>query len=374
MDKDEIIDASLPHCLNCGRPVEIGQTECECGYELADIECSHCKEMNEYTNNYCTSCGKRLWNSSVTFPNNPPRGCQFDDRLLLDSDFLEKELVRTPHQTDGEVHTEVLRSQYLIHDNIIFEICSRWCIVSPSNCISCKSEIDPFENACPKCGIVHYGHHDERVSELKSIRDNYCESERSVHELGKLKWTYKLSGIDADDYFNSLAPMIGESQLKYRQRLFREYGENCFIFYLIENEWNIYFEDACIYCGAKFEKYRLDCPSCGRQKSVPALSVLYNDDHVETESFAGQFDDFSRNVRDICMENGGDASYIDDGIAGCPGCSNYFHYLTSDFMDTQKCPHCGAHFSFTATIFQDEWDFAGIPYDEYMETYYGVKR
>ena len=369
-----ISDTADPHCLNCGRSVEVGQTKCECGYEFADFKCPHCGEMNEYTNRFCTSCGKGLWSSSVKFPDAAPKGCIFDDRLIIDSKFLEREVVKTPHQIDGEINAGVLMSQHVLHNKLIDEICSRWWIVSPSNCISCKSEIDPLENSCPKCGIRHYSDQDRGVTELKTMKDNYVKSERSVQELSKAKWTYKMSDKDSGDYFLSLAPMVGESQFDYRQRLFNEYGENCVISFIIDCEWNIYFEDSCINCGSKFEKYRLDCPSCGMKKSVPALSAHLNDDSVEIEKFAGQFDDFSRCVGDVCMDSGGDAGYINEGIAGCPGCGNYFHYLTPEFMETQRCPHCGAHFSFTATIFQDEWDYAGIPYDEYMETYYGVKR
>ncbi len=369
-----ISDTSNPHCLNCGRPAETGQTRCECGYEFADFECPHCGERNEYTNRFCTSCGKGLWQSHATFPEVAPRGCRFDDGMILDMDFLKKELVKTPHQEDGEITAGVLRLQHAPLDKLIDEICSRWWIVSPANCISCKSELDPLENVCPKCNILHYDSQDKGVMELKTMRDNYVKTERDANELSRLKWTYKLSDTDVGDYFLSLAPEIGESQSEYRKRLFKEYGENCAISYLINCEWNIYFGYACINCGSNLEKYRLDCPSCGMKKNVPALGALFNDDSLEIEKFAGQFDDFSRCVGKACADNGGDVSYYDEGIVGCPECSNYFHYLTSDFMDTQRCPHCGAHFSFTATIFQDEWDYAGIPYDEYMETYYGVRR
>ena len=371
---NRVTDACEPHCLNCGRPVEAGQMKCECGYELADFKCPHCGEMNEYTNRFCTDCGKKLWQSHVEFPKSAPRGCRLGDGMILDVDFIQKELVRTPHQSDGEVNAGVLRSQYVIHDRLIEEICSRWWIVSPANCISCKSKIDPLENICPQCNILHHDSNDKVVMELKTIRDDYVKIKRNIDGLSRLKWTYKLSDKDLEDYFLSLAPAIGESQFEYRQRLFKEYGENCAISYLINCEWNIYFEGACIHCGGEFEKYRLDCPSCGRNRNVPALSVLFNDDYVERESFSGQFAEFSRDVRDICMDNGGDASYIGDGIAGCPGCFNYFHYLTPEFMNARKCPHCGAHFRIDARIFQDEWDQAGLPYDEYMATYYGLKR
>ena len=369
-----ISDDEKPYCLNCGRPVETGQVKCECGYEFKDFKCPHCGEMNEYANRFCTSCGKGLWSSSVKFPDAAPKGCVFGDRLILDSEFLERELVKTPHQKNGEISTDVLHTQHLMHARLIDEICSRWAIVSPSSCISCKGRIDPPQNICPKCGIRHYGSNDKGIMEIKSMKNNYVKTERDVKELSRLKWTYKISDTDRDDYFLSLEPMIGESQFDYRQRLFNEYGENCAIQFIINCEWDIYFENICINCGANFEKYELNCPQCGMKKNVPALSVMLNDDSVEMERFAGQFDDFSRCLGQVCAENGADTGYIDEGIAQCPGCMNYFHYLTRDFMETHKCPHCGAHFSFTATIYQDEWDREGLSYDEYMETYYGVRR
>lgn len=321
-----------PYCLNCGRPVAIGQIRCECGYEFADVKCPHCATANEYANNYCTFCGKRFWNCLTAFPDLLAIGCKFEDGTVLDTDFIKKELVKTPHQINGEINAGVLRSNNVLHDMIISEICSRWWIVSPSNCISCKSEIEPLKNVCPQCSIAHYDANDKNVCELKSMNDNYVETKRDINALSKLKWNYRLLDDDLDNYFYSLAPAIGESQYAYRQRLFKEYGENCVISFIIKCEWNVYFEDTCIGCGGKLEKYRLDCPSCGMKKSVSALSVLFNDDPVEIESFANQFADFSRNVLDVCRDNGADISYIDDGIACCPECLNYFHYLTPDFI------------------------------------------
>ena len=84
------------------------------------------------------------------------------------------------------------------------------------------------------------------------------------------------------------------------------------------------------------------------KKDVPNLSVLLNDDYVETARFPHQYDEFSENVKNICRDNGGNITYVDYGIAGCPSCSNYFHYLTPGFIDTHRCPHFGAHFEITA--------------------------
>lgn len=361
------------YCFNCGRPVKEGQTKCECGYEFVDIKCPHCKTYNLYTNNYCTSCESTLRSYNVIFPHKSPQGCIRDDNngLLLDMEFLKKELLKDPYQINDKVYTKVLQNGYLKLDKIINEICSRWWIVSPNYCKSCQSKIEPLEDNCPKCNITHHSdHYDNRVKELKTIKNNYTETKRGINELSNLKWTYKLSDTDIKDYLNSLAPVIGESQLEYRQRLFKEYGENNVISYLIKNVWNIYFKNRCINCGGEFEQYNLYCPSCGMKKSVPYLSVLFNKGNVKVEMFLGQYDDFSYNVKKICQDNGGDITYASNGIVSCPKCSNYFHYLTSDFINTQKCPNCGVYFNFNATIYEDEWDYLGISYEEYKEQFF----
>lgn len=355
------------YCFNCGNSVKEGQTKCACGYEFVDIKCPHCKTYNFYRNNYCTSCGKALRSSYVIFPNAIPHGCIYGDnnKLLLDMEFLKKELLKSPYQINDKIYTKVLHNEYLKLDKIIDEICSRWWIVSPTYCKSCQSKIEPLEGNCPKCNITHHSnHYYNRIKELKTIKNNYTEIKRGIDELSNLKWIYKLSDTDLKDYLNFLAPLIEESQLEYRQRLFKEYGENSVILYLIKSEWNIYFKNNCINCSGEFEPYKLYCPSCGMKKSVPYLSVLFNDDDVEIDRFLGQYDDFSYNVKQICYDYGGDIKYATDGIVSCPECSNYFHYLTSDFINAQRCPHCGVYFNFDATIYEDEWDYLGISYEE----------
>jgi predicted amidophosphoribosyltransferase len=369
-------DSKESYCLNCGRPVRDGQMKCECGYEFVDMKCPNCRTFNPYTYNFCTSCGKKLMSHDLKFQLKPPRGCYSGntDRLILDIDFIKKESLKDPYRIDNKVYADVLRSEYLKHDKIISEISSRWWIVSPFNCKVCRRKIDPFEGNCAACSVTHHSDvYDNRVKELKTVKGNYAETERSPAELSNLKWTYKLEGADLNDYLNSLAPKIGESQLEYRKRLIKEYGENCAISYLIKIEWNIYFKNACMNCGSEFEKYNLACPSCGMIKEMPALSVLLNDEYVETESFPRQYDDFSDNVKSVCRDNGGDIQYADDGVVGCPQCSNYFHYLTPEFIDTQRCPHCGVYFNFDATIYQDESDLEGLPYEDYMEMTSGEK-
>ena len=360
------------YCLNCGRPVKEGQTKCQCGYELAEIKCPQCNAYNQYANNFCTSCGTRLRSSDVIFPQTKPRGCDYgkNNETLLDTEFLKKESLKNPYQIDNKIDTQTLRSEYLQTDKIITEISSRWWIVSPFNCKSCRSKIEPLQCDCPKCNVTHHNdNHAARIKELKTIANNYIETKRNIDELSNLKWTYKLSEKDRLDYINSLAPLIGESQLKYRQRLFKEYGENCVILFIIKIQWNRYFENICMNCGSEFQPYNLHCPSCSMKKDVPALSVFLNDDYIETDAY----DMFSDSVENICREHGGDINYIDDGILGCPECSNYFHYLTQDFLDDHRCPHCGTHFEinasfeFTPPHYVDDWDQYGISYDEWMD-------
>lgn len=361
------------YCLNCGRPVSDGQARCECGYEFADMECPVCKTYNSYTNSYCTSCGRALRGSDFRFPDIKPRGCDYEDnKIILDFDSLKQESLKNPYSINDRIYTDVLRSEYLKHEQITGEICSRWWIVSPTNCKSCQSKIKPLMNNCPKCDIYHYGAQDNRVKELKTVRNNYSETRRGMDELSNLKWNYKFSDEDLNDYLNSLAPKIGESQLEYQQRLFKEWAEDSFIKYLIKAEWNIYFENSCMNCGGEFEKYNVFCPSCGMKKDVSALSVLLGDNHVVREAFPHQLDDFSNKVIDICQSNGGDARYADSGIVSCPECSNYFHYLTHDFIATQRCPHCGVHFDFNAVIYHDEWDYEGLSYEEYIDQFYDI--
>ena len=368
----DCVSADEAYCLNCGRSVKANQTVCECGYELADIKCPKCGTAHPYTTSYCTSCGNTLWHPDVVFSQKiTPHGCIYENNnLVLDSTFLKKEALKNPYQINDRIYTQTLHSEYLKHNQIIDEICSRWWIVCQINCKSCLNKIDALKDNCPTCNITHYSdYYNDRVNDLKIIENNYIESERSFNELNNLKWNYKLNETDVADYLNSLSPKIGESQLEYRQRLFREWWEISVILYLIKIEWNRYFNNICMNCSSEFEQYNLYCPSCGMKKDVPILSVLLNDDYVETETIPRQYDEFSADLENICRDNGGDISYVEDGIVGCPSCSNYFHYLTPDFINTHRCPHCGAHFEINANIYHDEWDLEGLSYEEYIEQF-----
>lgn len=86
--------------------------------------------------------------------------------------------------------------------------------------------------------------------------------------------------------------------------------------------------------------------------------------------------------KNILEENGGNISHFDEGIAGCPNCDNYFRYMTPEFINTHKCPHCGSEFLIDARIYQDEYELSGLSYqdeyersglsyEEYMEMFYG---
>ena len=366
---------SKARCLNCGRPVMEGQVRCECGYEFRDVECPNCKTYNRYTDTHCIICGIKLKGSGFRLPPSVPWGCQFKNgEAFLDTDILKSELLKDPYAVNGKVSADLLMSEFSKHNMIINEIAARWWIVSPDTCKSCGAKLHPMDVKCVKCDIAHYvGEYQNKILELKTVRDNYVESERNIEELSSLKWTYRLTDPDVIYYLNSLAPTAGESQLEYRQRLFREWIENSFIIYLLKVEWNIYFPDICMNCGTEFEKHNPECPSCGMQKNVPALSVLLSNEYVITEAFPRQFDDFTSNVAEICGDNGGDINYIDNGVVQCPKCSSYFHYLTPEFINTQDCPHCGVHFNFTARIYSTEEDLEGLSYEEYMEQFYDVK-
>ena len=359
------------YCLNCGRLVKNGKAKCECGYNFKDITCPHCSTSNAYTNKSCKSCGKTLWNTHETFQNIVPKGCTCEDTLLLNTKFLKAELQKEPYQRNGKIYAKTLQSKLFEQVKIIREINTRWWIVSASTCKSCKSEINPFKEACPNCGIAHNHNIYDRINELRA-GETYIETKRG-HELSNLKWNYKLSESDLEEYIKSLAPMPEESQLQYRQRLFKEYRENSAILYLIKSEWNIYFEEYCMNCGCELEQYALYCPQCNTRKEVTALTAIF-DNNCVTEAFPGQYHAFCQNMELLCTDNGGDVISSHTGVVGCPNCSNYFNYLNPEFVESHLCPHCGTHFEIIAEIYDspqqsDEsyemWEMDGITRDEW---------
>ena len=360
------------YCLNCGRPVEKNQKKCECGYEFKNVKCPYCNSSNDYTSNSCRTCGNALWMSHETFKNIVPKGCTNKDTLLLDIDFLKAELEKEPYQKNGRIYAKTLQSKLFEQVKIISEINARWWIVSPNTCKSCRSKIDPLKEACPTCGIAHNHNIHNRLKELKE-KKSYAKTKR-VDELSRLKWNYNLSESDVDDYIKSLAPMKGESQSSYRRRLFKEYGENCVILYLIKSDWNIYFGEYCMNCGFKLEPHMLSCPQCNTIKEVTALTAIFDNDCI-TEAFQDQYYDFCEDMELLCRDNGGDVVGRHIGVVSCPNCSNYFNYLNSEFVESHLCPHCGAHFEITAEIYDfppqtsDEsyemWEMDGITRDEW---------
>ena len=224
-----ISDVPEPKCLNCGRQVREGQVKCECGFHLADIKCPECGVKNAYSNRFCTDCGKKLWSSRIF-------DYEYTDRLFEDHIFPE----RLPHElrntslnrrlTKGVGRNPVLwlgltqaattgdyKSESRKVDGHLREICSRWKVVSPDYCISCRYIIKPDEYTCEKCGSGFIADI-KRVESLRS-KNSYRKPEfRDV----EAKWTPKCS----DNYRSSLAPAAGESQFEYRERLKWEYAEN----------------------------------------------------------------------------------------------------------------------------------------------------
>ena len=361
------------YCFNCGRPVGKNQEKCQCGFEFKDVRCPNCCEWNSYTSNTCVSCGKPLWSHNVVFDTLPPKGCGYgkNKELVIDSDFIEKQVLKNPYDEAGTIYLNTLYREIQKHNIIMDEIHLRWWVVSPLYCKSCQSIIYPFKNTCPNCGINHWHNRlEDPLKALKGIDDNYVGSSRTL-ELSTLKWSYKLGDDDLNVYINSLAPMAGESQQSYRKRLIREYGENSAILYIIRVMWGIYFNGYCINCGSEFGQYNHICPSCGMKKEVPLSSVMLTNENVVSDSFPRQYSEFRWNLKNILEENGGNISHFDEGIAGCPNCDNYFRYMTPEFINTHKCPHCGSEFLIGARIYQDEYELSGLSYEEYMEMFYG---
>lgn len=343
------LDSSEGYCLNCGSPVEENQSRCECGYEFSLVKCPHCGSKNEYTNNHCTSCGKSLWDSDFTLSGEKPVGCTYENgRVIFDWEFLKKQIAKVPYKTKGEMNSRVLKSELSGFARMNDEISARWWIVSPFACKSCRQIIEPLNGICENCGVTHYDKkYLDRIKELKTAPNNYVKNRPDGNALNKAKWSFKPIREYIDDYIDFLAPEIGESQLEYRRRLFRQWKENLLIMHIIKSEWSIYFEDTCMNCGASLEKYSLYCPSCGSKREVSALAALIRDDDIKS-SMLVHYIDFVNDVKDICRNSGADIQYVAERVVECPQCGNYFKFLTQNFIDTHKCPHCGKHFNITA--------------------------
>ena len=217
-------DNPKPYCLNCGRPVEKGQSDCVCGYHFGDIKCPECNTENKYENMFCTSCGERLWNTKIF--EYRYMGRLFENHLinetiplaLQNTSIYRRNMKPSVWLGENTYHyddnPEKLKTEDPDIDKNLSEICSRWRIVSPSHCISC------FKIQSDICSCMMPFVSDERIEFLKSEKNYYIEPKFDVEEL---KWTSKYK---RESYLRSLAPSIGESQLEYRERLKWEYAAN----------------------------------------------------------------------------------------------------------------------------------------------------
>lgn len=238
LDDDQIgliLDNPQPYCLNCGRRAEKGQKKCECGYEFRDINCPQCNSRNAYTNRFCTVCGKKLWTSNVYVYKYPER--LFEKHILktvlpnslrntslyqrTKMDFIKHHLLYAVGQFESFESVKTKIDEYLC------EIGSRWKVVSPHYCINCINIIKPDECSCTKCGLSQFA--DKKRVDFLQTENKYIEPK---FENVALKLTPKFS----NDYLNSLAPAIGESQFEYRERLKWEFAENTYHKISIINE------------------------------------------------------------------------------------------------------------------------------------------
>lgn len=230
-------DNTEPYCLNCGRPVKKNQTNCECGFAFGEINCHGCNAKNPYANRFCTSCGKKLWTSDVYYYKYSKR--IFENHLLnevlpvaLRNTSLNKRLKRgigknpLSYIGSGAYTIPNLQSEDLKIDKYLSEICSRWKIVSPNCCINCLGIIKPDEYSCTKCGSRFLA---DKLR-VESIRTKGKYIKPNFHDV-ELKWVPK----SRENYLDSLAPAIGESQFEYRERLKWEFAENNYIKISISN-------------------------------------------------------------------------------------------------------------------------------------------
>ena len=118
----------------------------------------------------------------------------------------------------SDATVEQLKSYDMLMDRNLEEIASRWKIVSPDYCINCLGITKPDDSYCIKCGFGLLGDK-KRVELVQTEKDNYTDPPFGIEDM---KWTSKFS----DDYIDSLAPSIGESQFEYRERLKWAFAEN----------------------------------------------------------------------------------------------------------------------------------------------------
>lgn len=228
LDDDQIgliLDNPEQYCLNCGRLVKKGQKKCECGYEFSDINCPECNSKNSYTNRFCTTCGKKLWTSNVY--NYKYSKHLFEKHILkevLPYSLRNTSLYQRPkmdftlnHLLYCNEYLNGLKSAKSKIDEYLCEIGSRWKVVSPNYCINCINIIKPDECSCTKCGSILFA--DKKRVDCLQTKNKYVKPKFDNVEL---KWTPKFS----NDYLDSLAPAIGESQFEYRERLKWEFAEN----------------------------------------------------------------------------------------------------------------------------------------------------
>ena len=220
-----IFDNPEPYCLNCGRPVKRGQLNCECGYQFRDISCPKCNTQNSYVNRFCTDCGEKLWKSDVCKINygKITQGIirdKFPKELrntILHARYKKRLAINFPDDFNRIGSDEkTLKSNQSRVDNHLSEIISRWKIVSPHFCINCFIIMKMDEYRCKNCGTV-LPYAEKRVDQVKNKK--YV---KPVFDMAELKWNSKFS----ENYLDSLAPDMGESQFEYRERLKWEFAEN----------------------------------------------------------------------------------------------------------------------------------------------------
>ena len=220
-----ILENPEPYCLNCGRPVAKDQTKCECGYEFRIIDCLKCYTKNAYANKFCTDCGQKLWSSSVSEINydkithsilkdNFPPEIQNTILHLRYKDTLGINFPEDLKKVGSNKDT--LKSNELKVDDNLGEILSRWKIISPRYCINCFSIINKDQYHCKNCGTI-LPDAKKRIEDIKNRK-----YKKLVFDMVQLKWNSKF----ADNYLDSLAPAMGESQFEYRERLKWEFAEN----------------------------------------------------------------------------------------------------------------------------------------------------